>query len=444
MIFPRLLRGPVFALLCAIAAGAAAQDATLERARELIAAKQAKAAYELLAPLETARAGEPEFDYLLGLAAIDAGERTRGIFALERVLAVRPDHAQARAEIARAYFLIGENRVARAEFEAVKRAAPPDEVVASIDGFLDAIEQRERAAGSGVAGYVEATFGFDDNVNSATGTRSFGIAAFPGLAFNLAANASRQRDDFLGLAGGIFARQKLDETLSLVGNASFDQRMNGTLDRFDTGSLNASGGLSIKPGKDDEILVAAQVQTFSVDHARFRDALGLVGQWRRNIGERDQLTGYAQYTRLAYPTQRSRNADRRVLGANWAHTFGGTRAPVAFLGFNVGEEAERGTNVPHFGHTLWGVRVGGQILLTPNSTLSASVSYEDRRYGGPDPLFLRKRMDRETQVRVAIAHALSKAWTLTPQLSFTDARSNVIVNRYDRTAISITARYTFQ
>lgn len=206
MIFPRLLRGLVLVLLCATAVGAAAQDATLDRARELIGAKQAKAAYELLAPLETARAGEPEFDYLLGLAAIDAGERTRGIFALERVLAVRPDHVQARAEIARAYFLIGENRAARAEFEAVKRAAPPDEVVASIDGFLDAIEQRERAAGSGVASYLEATFGFDDNVNAATGTRSFGVAAFPGLAFNLAANASRQRDNFLGLAGGVFAR----------------------------------------------------------------------------------------------------------------------------------------------------------------------------------------------------------------------------------------------
>ena len=91
MILPRLLRGFLLAFLCAVGASAAAQDATLERARELIAAKQAKAAYALLSPLETARAGEPDYDYLLGLAAIDAGERTRGIFALERVLAVRPD-----------------------------------------------------------------------------------------------------------------------------------------------------------------------------------------------------------------------------------------------------------------------------------------------------------------------------------------------------------------
>src|SRR2546425_555431 len=83
-------------------------DQITDRARLLLQEKNPQAAYRLLEPLESQRAGDPEYDYLLGIAALDSGERERAVFALERVLAVNPNHAQARAEIARAYFEMGE------------------------------------------------------------------------------------------------------------------------------------------------------------------------------------------------------------------------------------------------------------------------------------------------------------------------------------------------
>ena len=87
-------------LLCVSAAVWA--DAVTDRAQLLLQRKDAAAAYKLLLPYESERAGNPEFDYLLGIAALDAGDPERAIFALERVLAVQPDNLQARAEIARA------------------------------------------------------------------------------------------------------------------------------------------------------------------------------------------------------------------------------------------------------------------------------------------------------------------------------------------------------
>src|SRR5688572_8051771 len=98
---------------------AVAADAALDEARGLIQKRDAKRAYDLLSPLEAQRAGDPEFDYLLGLAALDSGQTTRAIFAFERVLAVNPNHPQARAEIARAYFVAGETDAAKREFETV-------------------------------------------------------------------------------------------------------------------------------------------------------------------------------------------------------------------------------------------------------------------------------------------------------------------------------------
>ena len=40
---------------------------------------------------ESSLAGDPGFDYLLGIAALDSGHLTHRVFVLERVLAVQPD-----------------------------------------------------------------------------------------------------------------------------------------------------------------------------------------------------------------------------------------------------------------------------------------------------------------------------------------------------------------
>jgi len=196
-------------VFCALllAVSAQAQDATLARAKTLIESKQPQAAFDLLDPLESARAGEPDFDYLLGVAAIDSGKLTRGVFALERVLAVNPNHPQARAEIARAYFLMGENRAARAEFEAVRATQPPAAVLATVDQFLNALQARETAGNAtGLNGYIEVGYGQDSNANAATAAGSFAIPVFGGATFNQNQNGQKTRAWFRTLGGGISGR----------------------------------------------------------------------------------------------------------------------------------------------------------------------------------------------------------------------------------------------
>jgi outer membrane protein len=114
-------------------------DTLIERARRLLEQRQPRQAYDLLLPHESLRAGDPEFDYLLGIAATDAGVPERGVFAFERVLALQPNHHLARAEIARAFLLLGERDSARREFEIVRRQPVPASVKQVIDHYLSAI-----------------------------------------------------------------------------------------------------------------------------------------------------------------------------------------------------------------------------------------------------------------------------------------------------------------
>ncbi|MCY4467750.1 MAG: surface lipoprotein assembly modifier [Thiotrichales bacterium] len=112
-----------------------------------------------------------------GIAAIDAARRTaereareahldKAIAAFHAILVRRPDLVRVHLEIARAFFLKGEDGLSRRHFEQVLAATPPAPVVAKIQRFLRTIRSRRR---------WDAWFGFgiarDDNVNTESGDR---------------------------------------------------------------------------------------------------------------------------------------------------------------------------------------------------------------------------------------------------------------------------------
>jgi hypothetical protein len=71
------------------------------------------------------------------------------------------------------------------------------------------------------------------------------------------------------------------------------------------------------------------------------------------------------------------------------------------------------------------------------------LSYERRAYGGEEPFFLVTRRDNQADLRLGINYALSPSWLLVPQVTYTDNRSNIELNTYDRTVVSLTLRWTF-
>lgn len=431
----------IFFLVLGSVAQAFAADEVLERAKRFLAQKNPNAAYELLVPLQSQRAGEAEYDYLLGIAALDSGKATEAVFALERVLAVNPDHAQARAEIARAYFVLGEMRTAKGEFESVQKQDVPPEARATINRFLAAIEEAS-AEKTRVSGFVEATFGHDSNVNSATGDRNVAIPAFGGLIFTLDQAGTEASADFATLAAGVNVRHPLKPGVTLIAGADVNQRLHDTFQQFETKGFGGNVGLNITE-KKDSFTLALQGSEFYVDHGRNRDAWGAVGQWLRTLDDNNSVSAFVQWTRLEYPGQEIRNADRAVLGASWARAFDVKYAPVLFLSAYVGEEDERASAVPHLGHELWGLRAGGQMTVSEKAVLFASASFEQRDYGGPDPLFLRTRDDTQKDFRLGFTYRPAHQWQVTPQISYTDTSSNIAINDFERTVVSVTVRREF-
>jgi hypothetical protein len=426
-------------LLLVVASGAALCDELTDRAKQLLEQRRAREAYELLLPHESERAGNVEYDYLLGIAANDAGEAERAVFALERVLALEPQNHLARAEIARAYLALGERDAARREFETVRGQPIPEAAKASIERFLAAIRGADTTR---VDGFIEFGGGYDSNVNAATSAAQVALPALGGIIATLDPLTTRRGDSFGALAGGINVTHKLSEAWALVGNASGSARLHPHEDQFDQMTLDASLGGRWSRGSD-AITLGGQLQSFQLDYARYREVAGAVAQWQHSYDDKNQVSLFGQHARLRYPTQSIRDADRDVLGIAYGHAFTVRYAPVLFGSAYAGRERPLASEVPNVGYDLWGVRVGAQLSFRRGWGVFASAAYEERDYGGPEPIFLETRRDRQTDLGLGVSYLLRAHTTVIAQVAYTDNRSNIPISKFDRTVGGVSVRFTF-
>lgn len=440
---PSILRSMLAAaLLAGLGQVHAELDAVVRDARALLEKGQAKPAFDLLEPLEAARAGDPDFDTVLGIAANETAQYTRAVFALERVLSVQPENSRARAELGRALFAVGDLPSARQVLLDTKKDNIPTEAASTIDQFLRAIDRAEEAARSSIRTYVEASVGYDTNVNSGPGNANVAVPAFGGLILTLNNSSVATKDSFATLGAGIYGRYVIDPRWSLIGSFSGNGRgnQNSVNSIFNSLQFDANFGASYRYDKH-EFSGVVQVGSYDANGARVRNQAGVVGEWAYKIDGSRQLSSYIQVGTLSYPGQAVRDVNRTVIGSSYAHLFG--NGFLAFAGAYVGTEKEKNSAFPQLGHKLYGIRTGAQQEITPYLSAFGSLSFENRKFNGADPLFLMTRNDDQFNLNLGLNWVPAKLWRVTPQLSLTSVKSNVAISDFKRNMFSVTVRRDF-
>jgi len=426
-------------ILLFCSAPAVLADQVLDQAKKLVEERKAREAYQLLMPLQPERAGEPEYDYLLGIAALDAGDAQQAVFALERVLAVNPNNLQARAEIARAYFLLGEKENARREFKTVSESRQvPEAARATVDKYLTLLTPRQTFLNA----FLEGSVGYDSNVNSATDRGLIAIPALGGALGQINPLGIQLPAGFAGVAGGASVSHAIHKEWWLLGNLAYAGKFNFDHTQFNTGTVDISAGLRWNRGPN-ALVALAQGQSFQVDNTQYRRSFGGTAQWLHNLSPRQQLTVYGQYATLRYPDQSPRDSDRAIGGLAYSQAFEGPYLPVAFASGYAGNERDIRDGFSYLGFKPAGLRLGGQLTLHPTVVGFGSVGYEHRSYNGVQPLFLTTRRDNQYDVTVGLNYVFAPKWTLRPQVAYTRVLSNIELNTYDRTVASVALRRDF-
>ena len=418
-----------------------AQDNTVIQADALIGKGDFKGAYQLLEPLESKYAGDISYDYLLGIAAVESSNVTRGAFALERVLAQDPNHKNARAEMAKAHLLLGETDASKAEFGNVLRQNPDAETRSSVGKLLTAMDKNEGIITT-FGAYLDAGVGWDSNVSSAPGIGSVGIPAFGGIVVPLGKAALEKSDSFMNLAAGISVRHPVTDEFSVFGNASVTGRFNSSETDFNNNVYDFNAGSQYQRNKNNFSL-SVQNNYFDLDNERFRHAFGGSAQWLYNFDAFNQAGLYGQFSRLKYNDSPIRNADRSIVGVNAGHAFQDDFKTVIFASIYGGREDARDSSVDFLDQDVFGLRAGGQLSFSPLWHLNAIVSYEQRDNDANDPFFLTKRQDDQYDALLGLRYLPAPSWSIRPQIAYTKNESNIDLNGYERKSISVNVRKDF-
>ena len=429
---------------------AADLTAPMAEARALLRNGQPLAAYDALMKMEYEGSGDIEFDYLLGVAALEAGKPDKATLALERVLESNPNYAGARIDMGRAFMLLGDAVRAQEEFTAVLELNPPDVVRERVEGFMAEMAQRAAVAKTNWSGFFGITLGRDSNVNNAPGKAEQFI---PGILDTvvLDPDSVETPSNYSALAGRIQVDHHLNDRFGVYAGLDLTLRRNFQAPQFDSagGELRVGGTISLSNHELEFSLAVGKTyldpqpgrsNTF-LEHPLYRNLVGGTAQWRFNINDRNQLQTTLQYNRLRYLDEATSvfDSDQTVLGLNWFRAFGANNQGVGFLGAYLGKESDIHGN-PSGEKDFFGLRAGGQYGLTSKWAIFATMGLMSADFQRFQVIHRKTRDDKRYDLSLGMSYTLWESWSLRPQLSLTRQDSSIGLYEFNRKEISVALR----
>jgi len=387
----------------------------VQNARALVQNGDFEQALTILRPLAPGHPDQTDVRVLVGLAAMAASERAteihgknallhEAIAVVRAILINHSDLMRVHLELARAFFLKGEDGLSQKHFRKVLATKPQPAIIANIRRFLQAIRARRRW--SGYFGFAVAP---DTNVNSATDE---GIIYIYGLPFRINEDSKAKSGIGVLLWGGGQYQHPLGERLWLDAGADLARREYGGK-TFDQTFLAVHIGPRWLVGqRNTEVSLLASTRHRRVAGKAYSHDLGVRLEVRHRLTARLTTRGQASWHSRNY--QENNTLDVPLidvsLSASWLikPTIQGDAA--------IGYERERPKLSVWNNSSRW-ARIGASFTLPLGFTLGGSGELHWTRYEAP--YFTPGGADRKDRMRILRASVFNRAFTISgfsPQL----------------------------
>ena len=406
----------------------ASLDALLERRDwegAWIEARELRAAWE----------GDPGFDYLFGIAALEAGHPDEALFSLQRVLFFDPDQIRVRAQLARAHFVGGDLDQAEAEFRRVLEGAPPPAVAGSIQGYMDEIDRLRSARSPRLLARLDFRAGWDDNVNGAT---SDAVVSTPVGDFELGENGRALSSPFTESALNLVyehplsRRRTVDLVLAATLRHNFDQH------DFDLDVYRLEAGLAEEEGAR-RIRGALRGTVVMLGDDRFQQSAGAgvalewnPGRWRLGLD--------LDATVVRYPEDGRRDVTQ-LLGA-LRGTYLRPR-DLLTVGVFAGTELALEGDGEFNGRDLAGFSAAWQRSALPGHVPYVRYRLLAARHHADHPVFAERRRDLRQTAAVGWNWFVADGIAARAELDYTETRSSLDLFDQDRLRIETGLSYRF-
>ena len=437
--------GRLIRFLCAAIAGVitlAAHAAPADDLKALVEQGKTVEAYAT-AKKQPEQFGDPAFDFFFGVAAVDTGHAGDGVLALERYLLNFPDNLSARLQLARGYFLLGEDGRAREEFEALRQFKPPSDIAATIDRFLDAIRLRETRYTTSAGGYVELGLGNDSNVNGGVANANIFLANLGPVV--ISQTGQKINDNFASLGVGGYISHPVAPGVSLFANGAAEQKQlsQNSAHQFQIGNLDVAGGVSYLR-EQNLFKFSLNAGNITLGNRTYRTAAGASGEWKYQLSELQSLGVGVQGAQLRYTDPNGpRDADFWGVNASYRQQFSYRWQPAIALGVNYGEQhSQQGR--PDLVPRTAGVTVG--VSFTPAAKWGVALNYLylQSDYQAPDIIVGDTRHDKYQAFTGSVSYLISRNLSIRAEAQLARNQSNIDLYAFPRDVYMVKMRYEFK
>ena len=434
--FLRSLVAGAFLLLAAPMSHAAVNPpspaADASGAQALVKAGKFKEALTVLRPLAGGRTVEANVLFLIGVAAAGASQQPdladderealldEAIASLRSVLINRPDLVRVRLELARAFFLKGEDSLARGHFERVLAGKPPAPVVANVQRFLAEIRARRRWTM-----YLGAAMSPDSNIGGASDEQIIYINDLP-----FRRDAEELTTSGIGVSvwtGGEYQYPLGDRLRLRLGGDLSRQDYGGS--NFDQTSVSVHAGPRWLVDRDTEVSLVGNARRRWTGTAPSHDDLGARVEAGHRLTPRIRVSGRASWYRRDHRTRDFLDGPilNFSLGGSWVIL------PILRADGAAGYAHERPKSEKWRNASRW-LRLGASVALPLGFTVGGSGELRWTDYEGNWFPFTRDGAPRKDRTRILRATVHNRAFTLfgfSPQLVVTNEARDTNAQLYD-------------
>ncbi len=414
----------------------AADQQLLVAAQGMISSGKPLDALDILSPYEFEYAGEKEYDYLLGLSLLDSGQAGQSVFAFQRVLAIDPNFAGARMELARAYFDMSEYNLSRAEFTTLQGLSPPANIQLAIEKYLSAIRNRTLRDKQGWSGYVQMGAGNDSNANSGPTVNSF-------LGFDLAEQSRGTASSVVSTVAGISYDLPVSYFRTYYARSNLTHRANNDATFSSSLSYDISAGMtqSFKGGNSTNLSI--QLYSTDVDGSSNNTGFNLNGQYNLRFSPANQLGLFARFGIIDYvETFDVKDVEQTVAGASWIHILGIRSRPSLIITLMAGQDEPDLVTSP-YGRDFGGIRFTAATALTHRLNVFASIGSTMSVYEGQFFGIEEDREDDYSNFALGINWRFTKNWAFKALFNLSENSSNIDIFSYEKSELMLIARSDF-
>lgn len=403
--------------------------AVLREAENHINAGRHAEARRLLEPREAELAGDPVYDYLLGLAFLETGDPGRAALALRRAVAQDERFAGARLDLARAYYASGEYAEARQELEALRDQNPPPGARAAIDEYLALIANRQRRLR--LEYRLGSRVGFDSNANSATAADEF-------LGFDLIEQSRETSSPFAEFGGGIVLLKPLGPRLVLDTRLNLRRRNNPDASFVNATAGNASVGVR-QVGEGFSRSLQLQTYRVDIDGDLNSKGLALAGNWEIALARQWRVGFFGRLGQTRYGDDlRVKDVNQLLFGTSASWSFGlgnrGTLGGALLLGNDDPRQSDS-----RYARDLYGLRLNAGWAFSPQirAQVTAQVMQSDYDSVFFEQRFTSPREDTLSTVAVKLQWRLSPKWLMSHEVAYSNNDTDVDVFAFERVETSL-------